>query len=115
MTGACEIINQPDTAVGCVVRSIPLSSQDVDQTTHVAASLENVAENQLIEVQLPLEVRENVLWLPPSVIRTFQNRTFVVLATPDGERAVDVELGLQTDDRIEIVSGVNEGDVVIAP
>jgi len=56
-----------------------------------------------------------VLWLPPSVIRTFQSRTFVVLQTSDGERTVDVELGLQTDDRVEIVSGVNEGDVVVAP
>lgn len=115
MVGVCQVINQPDTAVGCAVRSIPLSSRDADQTTRVAASLEGVAENQLIEVQMPLETRENVLWLPPSVIRTFQNRTFVVLDTPDGERTVDVELGLETDDRVEIVSGVNEGDVVIAP
>ncbi len=64
---------------------------------------------------MPLETREDVLWLPPSVIRTFQNRTFVVLDTPDGPRTVDVVLGLQTDDRVEIVSGVSEGDVVIAP
>jgi macrolide-specific efflux system membrane fusion protein len=115
MVGKCQVINQPETAVGCVVRSIPLSSRDADQTTRVAASLANVAENQLIEVEMALEVRENVLWLPPSVIRTFQNRTFVVLDTPDGPRTVDVTLGLQTDERVEIVSGVNEGDVVIAP
>ena len=44
---------------------------------------------------------------------TFQNRTFVVLQSPDGPRSVDVQIGLQTDDRVEIVSGVNEGDVVI--
>jgi multidrug efflux pump subunit AcrA (membrane-fusion protein) len=115
MTGACQVMNRPETAVGCVVRSIPLSSQDADQTTRVAASLEEVPDNQLIEVEMPLEVRENVLWLPPSVIRTFQNRTFVVLDTPDGPRTVDVTLGLQTDERVEIVSGVNEGDIVIAP
>jgi len=115
MTGACEVMNQPETAVGCAVRSIPLSSRDADQTTRVAASLQNLADNQLIEVNIPLDVRENVLWLPPSVIRTFQNRTFVVLDTADGPQTVDVVLGLITDDRVEIVSGVNEGDVVIAP
>ena len=115
MTGVCEVVNHPETAVGCVVRSIPLSSKDADQTTRVAASLSNVADNQLIDVEMPLQIVENVLWLPPSVIRTFQNRTFVVLQTPDGPRTVDVELGLQTTDRVEIVSGVNEGDVVIAP
>jgi multidrug efflux pump subunit AcrA (membrane-fusion protein) len=115
MVGACEVLNQPETAVGCAVRSIPLTSRDADQTTRVAASFTGVADNQLIEVTMPLETRENVLWLPPSVIRTFQNRTFVVLDTPDGPRTVDVQLGLQTDERVEIVSGVNEGDIVIAP
>jgi hypothetical protein len=114
MTGVCQVINRPETAVGCIVRSIPLSSQDADQTSRVAASLSNLPENQLIEVRMPLEVVENVLWLPPSVLRTFQNRTFVVLETPDGPRTVDVQLGLQTDER-EIVSGVAEGDIVIAP
>jgi multidrug efflux pump subunit AcrA (membrane-fusion protein) len=115
MVGVCEVVNHPETAVGCVVRSIPLSSKDADQTTRVAASLTNVADNQLIDVEMPLQIVKNVLWLPPSVIRTFQNRTFVVLQTPDGPRTVDVTLGLQTTDRVEITSGVNEGDVVIAP
>ncbi|NLX11099.1 MAG: biotin/lipoyl-binding protein [Chloroflexi bacterium] len=116
MTGACQVVNRPETAVGCAVRAIPLSSRDADQTTRLAAALPaDVPENQLVEVTLPLEVREDVLWLPPSVIRTFQNRTFVVLDTPDGPRTVDVTLGLQTDERVEIASGVSEGDVVIAP
>lgn len=115
MIGHCQALNQPDTAVGCAVRSIPLNALDADQTTRIAASLEGVADNQLIEVEMALEVREDVLWLLPSVIRTFQNRTFVVLDTPDGLLTVDVVLGLQTDDRVEIVSGVNEGDVVVAP
>lgn len=113
--GVCQVVNQPETAVQCAVRRFPINTRDSDQTTRVAASLENVPDNQLIEVNIPLEIKENVLWLPPSVIRTFQNRTFVVLQTPEGERAVDVVLGLQTDDRVEIVSGVNEGDVVVAP
>lgn len=115
MVGVCQVANQPQTAVQCAVRRIPLSAQDADQTTRVAASLEGQPSGQLIEVDMPLQVRENVLWLPPAAVRTFQNRTFVVLQTADGERAVDVEIGLQTDDRIEIISGVTEGDVVVAP
>lgn len=115
MVGVCQVLNDPDSAVQCVVRQIPLSSRDADQTTRVAASFENVATNQLIEIQMPLQVRENVLWLPPAAIRTFQNRTFVVLETPDGPRSVDVQLGLRTDERVEIVSGVSEGDVVQGP
>jgi len=112
MVGMCQVLNDPDSAVQCVVRQIPLSSRDADQTTRVAASFEGVATNQLIEIQMPLQVRENVLWLPPAAIRQFQNRTFVVLQTPDGPRSVDVQIGLRTDERVEIISGVNEGDVV---
>lgn len=115
MVGVCQEINRPDTAVQCAIRQIPLSSRDADQTVRVAASLDDVAMGQLIQVQMPLQVREDVLWLPPAAIRTFQNRTFVVIQTPDGERVSDVELGLQTDERVEILSGVAEGDVVVGP
>jgi multidrug efflux pump subunit AcrA (membrane-fusion protein) len=115
MVGICQIVNRPETAVQCVVRRIPLSSKDADQTTRVAASLEKVASDQLIQVQMPLQVSQNVLWLPPTAVRTFQNRTFVVLQTPDGPRSVDVQVGLQTTDRVEIKSGLKEGDIAIGP
>lgn len=113
--GVCQVANQPDTAVQCIVRQIPLTSRDADQTTRIAASLENVAQGQLIEIFMPLQISEDTLWLPPQAIRTFQNRTFVVLQTPDGQQVADVTIGLQTDDRVEILSGVEEGDIVIAP
>lgn len=115
MVGVCQIANKPETAVQCAVRRIPGSNRDADQTTRIGAGFENLTDGQLIQVYMPLQIRENVLWLPPAAIRTFQNRTFVVLDTPDGQRSVDVELGLQTDDRVEIISGVNEGDVVVGP
>lgn len=115
LVGTCQVMNRPETAVQCVVRQIPLSARDADQTTRVAATLHNVPNGQVIEVQMPLQIREDVLWLPPGLIRTFQNRTFVVLETPDGPRRADVVIGLQTPDRVEIVSGVQEGDVVISP
>jgi multidrug efflux pump subunit AcrA (membrane-fusion protein) len=115
MVGVCQVLNRPETAVQCAVRQIPLSSRDADQTTRVAASLDNVTVGQSIEVKMPLQVRQNVLWLPPAAVRTFQNRVYVVLQTPDGPRPVDVQIGLQTDDRVEIISGVNEGDVVEGP
>jgi multidrug efflux pump subunit AcrA (membrane-fusion protein) len=64
---------------------------------------------------MPLEVRADVLWLPPYALRSYQNRTFVTLQTPEGPRNVNVQTGLTTDDRVEITSGLEEGDVVILP
>lgn len=113
MIGECELMNQPDTAVQCIIRQVPLSNRDADQTVRVAASLEEIPSGQLIGVEMPLDVREDVLWLPPEAIRTFQNRTFVVVQTSDGERVVDITIGLQTDDRVEIESGLEEGDIVV--
>lgn len=111
--GVCTVFNQPDTAVQCAIRQFPLSARDADQTTRVVADFGELPSETLIEVNMPLDVREDVLWLPPAAIRTFQNRVFVVLETEDGPVRVDVQLGLQTDDRVEIVSGLNEGDVVV--
>ncbi len=113
--GVCNVFNQPDTAVQCIIRRLPLSAQDADQTVRVAATLPNVPEGTLIDITMPLDVRHDVLWLPPDAIRTFQNKTFVVIQTPDGQRRADIEIGLQTTDRVEITSGVNQGDVVVAP
>lgn len=115
MLGVCQEINRPETAVQCAVRRLPLSSRDADQTVRVGAALDDLALGQLVEITMPLQVREDVLWLPPAAIRTFQNRTFVVIETPDGQRVSDVQLGLQTGDRVEILSGVEEGAVVVGP
>ena len=113
MLGKCELMNQADTAVECVIRQVPISNRDADQTVRVAASLEDIPSGQLIEVEMPLDVRDNVLWLPPEAIRTFQNRTFVVVQTADGERVVDITIGLQTDDRVEIETGLSENDIIV--
>jgi HlyD family secretion protein len=117
LVGICQILNRPETAVQCVVRRIPLNSRDADQTTRVAASIEDFkpATGQLIDIQMPLQVSKNVLWLPPVAVRTFQNRTFVVIQTPNGPRSVDVTVGLRTTDRVEIKTGLKEGDIAVGP
>jgi multidrug efflux pump subunit AcrA (membrane-fusion protein) len=119
LVGTCQVQNQPETLVQCVVRRVPLTSRDADQTTRVAASMEDfkLRTDTAIEVKMPLQIARNVLWLPPAAIRTFQNRTFVIVQTPQGQREQDITLGLVPADgsRDEIKSGVQEGDVVVAP
>lgn len=111
--GVCYPLNAEEQAVQCAIRQVPLSNRDADQTVRVAATLPDIQQGQVINVEMPLDTREGVLWLPPEAIRTFQTRSFVIVQTPDGEQIQDVQLGLETDERVEILSGVNEGDVVI--
>jgi multidrug efflux pump subunit AcrA (membrane-fusion protein) len=56
-----------------------------------------------------------VLWLPPQAIRRFDGRTFAVVQDGQAQRRVDIELGLEGDDRVEIVSGLTAGEIVVAP
>ena len=111
--GECRDANNPDLEVQCIIRQLPLSGRDVDQTVRVAATLPELQQGALVEAEMTLRESNDVLWLPPQAVNEFGNRTFVVIQTEDGERVRDVEIGLRTDDRIEIESGVEEGDIIV--
>ena len=68
-----------------------------------------------VTVYVTLANKQGVLWLPPDAIRSAGGRTFVIVNSDSGPQRVDVELGLQTRDMIEIVSGLIEGQVVVGP
>jgi HlyD family secretion protein len=112
--GICTITN-PELSVQCVIRSLPLSASDADQTVRVAATLPEATLGQAVEIVMPLETREDVLFLPPGYIRTFQDRQFVIILTDEGEQIRDVVVGLRTEEREEIVSGLEVGDAALAP
>lgn len=69
----------------------------------------------LVDVLVELKKAANVLWLPPQAIRTFEGRKFVVVKEDGGQRRVDVRLGLQSEERVEILEGLEEGQVILAP
>ena len=69
----------------------------------------------VLRVTVQLASKEGVLWLPPDAIRSAGGRTFVIVNGEGGPTRVDVEIGLQTGDMVEIVSGLTEGQVVVAP
>jgi hypothetical protein len=68
-----------------------------------------------------IERKEGVLWLPPEAIRSFEGRSFVVVreggspdeAKPLRERRLPVRTGIESEERVEIVEGVEEGAVVV--
>lgn len=68
-----------------------------------------------VTVTVLLASKEGVLWLPPDAIRSAGGRTFVIINSESGPQRVDVEIGLHTRDRVEIVSGLEEGQVVVGP
>jgi RND family efflux transporter MFP subunit len=68
-----------------------------------------------VTLQAVLESHTNVLWLPPSALRTAAARQFVLVQDGDMQTRVDVQVGLSTDSQVEITQGLKEGQVVILP
>jgi multidrug efflux pump subunit AcrA (membrane-fusion protein) len=88
-----------------------------DRNVHVSVDLAGleVELGDLVRVTVVLERKDDVLWLPPTAIRTFEGRKFVIVQEGAAQRQVDVTLGIESDDRVEIVEGLEEGQVVVGP
>ena len=71
--------------------------------------------NFLVSVEALLERRESVLWLPTQAITRIGDKTFVILVEGDIQKRQDVQLGVIGEDRVEIVAGITEGQVIVGP
>lgn len=113
--------NLPGQVFNGVVRRLPqvgaASTAASDRSVRVAidGAGDVLQAGDLARITIVTARKPDALWLPPQAIRSFQGRRFVVVRDAEGERRVDVKLGLQSDDRVEILSGVLEGQTVVAP
>jgi multidrug efflux pump subunit AcrA (membrane-fusion protein) len=113
--------NRPGETFDGIVRQLPYpyggTTVDTGDDTAVHVSIETQMDmtlGELATVSIILQEKDNVLWLPPAAIRTYQGRNFVVVQNPDGtQQRVDVLLGITTDERVEIVTGLQEGQVIV--
>jgi hypothetical protein len=69
----------------------------------------------MIKVTVILQKKDDVLWLPPQAIRSFEGRKFVVVQEGDIQQRVDVKTGIVSAERVEITDGLKEGQVVVSP
>lgn len=105
-----------------VIRQLPYGwGGDVEETDRAVRITPDpdapaLALDDLVRGTVILEQRVGVLWLPPAALQTFRGRTFVFVQEADGtQRRVDVTTGIESDARVEIVAGLEEGQVIILP
>ena len=117
-----EAANKPDIALEGTIRRIPYRSSEVDSDDPlVRISLPVSADEAGLELEDQVEVtvvashKEDVIWLPVQAVRSFQNSQFVVVREGDVERRADVVTGIEGGSRVEIVSGLEVGQVVVGP
>jgi RND family efflux transporter MFP subunit len=68
---------------------------------------------EVASITIQIETRRDVLWLPVAALRTFQGREFVFLEENGLQRRADVVLGLRSSERVEILEGLQEGQIVV--
>lgn len=67
------------------------------------------------DVTIELETRNNVLTLPLDATRERDGKTYVDIKQGDSNVEREVTIGLETDEYVEIVSGVTADDEVVIP
>jgi multidrug efflux pump subunit AcrA (membrane-fusion protein) len=126
MPASIILVSRPGVTLKGSVRQLPYpygsggrgtTVEDMDKSTRVSVDA-NAAEagfalGDLVRVKVELERKNDVLWLPPQALRIFDGRRFAVLQDGDVQRRVDVEVGIESPDRVEIESGLEEGQVVV--
>ena len=99
--------------------SLPLGSNSSGQDQSTIITLDDTGLALILgeaaSVTVVIDEHQNVLWLPPAALRTFQGQDSVLVEAGGVQRRVDVRLGLKSADRVEILEGLSEGQVVVGP
>ncbi len=130
MPATVVLVSRPGQEIKGVIRQLPYpyggggrveatttGAEEQDKSTRV--TLEATAKEagfelgDLARVTVVLERKDKVLWLPPQAIRTFEGRKFVVIQDGEAQRRVDIKVGIESEDRVEIKEGLTEGQIVV--
>ena len=125
MVASGTVPSRSETTFPMTIRQLPYpygtGAQDNEADTFIRISFADPTQaaelsiGDRIEIAILLDSRDGVLWLPPAAIREFNGRLFVVVQEGESQKRLDVKIGLQNENQIEIVSGVTEGQLVIGP
>jgi len=118
---AAEIFlrSHQDEAIAGKVARIELIADSLTEERWVDVSFDQIPENlaigTLANVTIHLPVVKQASWLPAATIQNNDRESGVWLATENGAHFVTVKPGTRTlDGKIQILSGVTAGDVVVS-
>ncbi|MAG13602.1 MAG: hypothetical protein CMN78_03285 [Spirochaetales bacterium] len=79
----------------------------VDETQYTLTTHDRMPGRIVLSKQI------GALVIPAAGLREFNGRTYVRVLEGEARREVDVKVGLRTDTKIEIIEGLDEGELVI--
>lgn len=122
MPATIEPVSGLMPAVPGTVRYLPLpGNEDYAKPNGFRVAFSNSEDlklyemGDLVQVSVVIIQHKDTLWLPPQAVRIFEGRRFVVVQDGDIQRRVDIKLGIVSEDRVEILEGLTEGQVIVSP
>ncbi len=102
-TGNVKLINpRIDTQTG----TVKVTVEAFDDTLRLKPGM-------FVEVRINIGHKENVLVVPRRSVLYKQNKTYVFAVTGNTVSQREVVLGLNEEDEVEVVSGIEEGQVIV--
>jgi hypothetical protein len=87
-----------------------------DATIDVDFDRDGVMMGMLARVNITLQVKDDVMKVPLSALKDLNERTFVETVVNEQRRSLPVVTGIRSDSEVEILSGLEEGQMIfIAP
>lgn len=126
MVANVVLVSRPGVVLEGEVRRLPFpygsgasgsTVEDLDKSTRISLSESpdeaGYEDGDLVRVTVELERKDDVLWLPPQALRNFDGRRFAVIQDGETQRRVDVTVGIQTPEMVEVEEGLEEGQIVV--
>jgi len=77
-------------------------------------SVERILPNMAVTANILIDKKDNALLVPSGAIQEKGGQSYVSVLVDDKQQLTPVETGLVSDTQVEVISGLNEGDLVIS-
>lgn len=74
---------------------------------------EDVKMGDTAQIELILDKRENVIVVPRNLVRNYMGRKYVLVLENGLKKERDIEIGLETATEVEVIKGLEEGELLI--
>ncbi|MBU1931245.1 efflux RND transporter periplasmic adaptor subunit [Patescibacteria group bacterium] len=78
------------------------------------SSSKQILPNMAVTANIVINRKDNVLLVPSGVVQNNEGQSYVNMLVGGQPQSIPVEVGLSSDTQTEIVSGLNEGDLVVS-
>lgn len=103
---ASGVLMTPDNQVDSTTGTFKLRAQFANED-------ERLFPNQFVNTRMLVDVMKNTLVIPTTAVERGQHGTFVYVVKSDTAQARPVTLGPTEGERVAVLSGIEEGDVVV--